>query len=429
MLVSIITSVYNCEKYVSEMIDSILAQTYKDWELIIFDDASADNTWDIISNYQDCRIKKFRNKENQGLTVNLNKALKLAEGKYIARIDGDDIAYPRRLEKQVAFMENNSDVVLSGCWMKSLGLKEYIMQNEVDCEVLKINLLFGPIIFHPSFIMRHTVLNQYHIHYNETLKYAQDYDMQYQFSKYGKIRNLPEILMKYRFHEEQVTTRKIEEQKFFAGITRKRIINDLGLKLTEEECIAWNHFGTFETFSNLDDEIEYIKNIIQKILAVNKTKQVYCENILQHITSARLKNYINSSRMVDQNQNSKNDKYHRMFLMMAQWKRLNKQGICLEVYFKQKNIRSIAIYGMGHAGRALAEELVNSSVTVKYGIDRNIEGAFGIDDMAIVTLEERLEKIDAIVVTVISQYENIKKELEKKIECSFYSLEEIIYSM
>lgn len=431
-MVSVITSVYNCEKYIAEMIDSILKQTYKDWELIIFDDASTDNTWDIILNYQDCRIKKFRNNENQGLTVNLNKALKIATGEYIARIDGDDVAYPRRLEKQVRFMNEHPDLVLLGCWMKSFGSKELIMQKEIDFEVLKINLLFNVIAFHPSFIMRRDVLYKHHIHYNEYLKCAQDYDLEYQLSKHGKIENIPEILMKYRVHEGQVTTSKLEEQKFFAAITRERIISDLGIKLKKEECEAWNHFGTFDTSSNFDEEMEYIKGIIERIIAVNRTKQIYCEKTLKHVMSERLRKYIDSNKASDQNLISKNgewDKYHRLFLMMTQWKRLNKQNVYLETFFKQNNIQNIAIYGMGHAGRALAEELENSSVTVGYGVDRNIEGAFGYDDMKIVTLEDRLEKVDAIVVTVISQYENIKKDLEKKIECSFYSLEEIIYSM
>lgn len=431
-MVSIITSVYNCEKYIAEMINSILAQTYTDWELIIFDDASTDNTWNIVSQFQDSRIKKFKNMENQGLTVNLNQALKIANGEYIARIDGDDVAYPRRLEKQVEFMNEYSDVVLSGCWMKSIGSKEFIMQKAVDCDVLKINLLFNVIVFHPCFIMRRSILKQYDIKYNEQLKCAQDYDMEYQLSRYGKIKNIPEVLMKYRIHDGQVTVKKAEEQKYFASITRNLIINDLGIELTDEERRAWNHFGMFEVDLFSDAEIKYIKGVIDKIITINKTKNVYREKTLRHITSERLRRYIDNNKSINQNkisENAESDKYHRLFLMMTQWKRLNNRSICLDEFFKQKNIQSIAIYGMGHAGRALAEELVDSNIAVKYAMDRNIESAFGTDDIMIAILDDHLEEVDAVVVTAITQYENIKETLEKKIKCPIYSLEEVIYSM
>ena len=431
-MVSIITSVYNCEKYIAEMLDSILEQTYKDWELIVFDDASTDNTWDIFLIYQDQRIKKYRNKKNHGLTVNLNKALNLAKGEYVARIDGDDVAYPRRLEKQVQYMNEHPDVVLSGCWMKRFGSNELILQGAVDWEVLKVSLLFHAIVFHPSFIMRRSILDQDNIKYNEQLKCAQDYDIEYRLSRCGKIENIAEVLMKYRVHDDQVTAKKAEEQKFYANITRNLILSDLGIELVDKERIAWEHFGTFEVAPNFDEEIGYIRGIIEQIIAINKTKKVYQENILQHIISERLKKYIDSNKATNQNligANRECEKYHRLFLMMTQWKRLNQQGICLENFFIQKNAHSIAIYGMGHAGRALAEELEGSSVEVKYGIDGNIKFAFGIEDMEIVTLEDYCEKVDAVVVTVISQYENIKKKLEKKMECAVYSLEDIIFRM
>ena len=104
-LVSIIMSVYNEERYIQESLDSVLSQTLDNFELIIIDDCSTDKTAEMIEGYHDSRIRLYRNKENQGLTKNLNNALRYCRGDYIARMDGDDICLPQRLEKQVQYME------------------------------------------------------------------------------------------------------------------------------------------------------------------------------------------------------------------------------------------------------------------------------------------------------------------------------------
>lgn len=121
MLVSVIASVYNCECYIKEMIDSVINQTMQEWEMILVDDASTDGTWNIISSYDDARIIIRRNNINKGLTYNLNVALSMCKGKYVIRIDGDDIACQDRFEKQVKYMEEHPSVVLSGGWMQAFG--------------------------------------------------------------------------------------------------------------------------------------------------------------------------------------------------------------------------------------------------------------------------------------------------------------------
>ena len=115
--------------------------------------------------------------------------------------------------------------------------------------------------------------------------------------------------------------------------------------------------------------------------------------------------------------------------MMDQWVKVKQENKNLSEYFLKNGYKKIAIYGMGHAGRALAEELVDSNIAVKYAMDRNIESALGTDDIMIAILDDHLEEVDAVVVTAITQYENIKETLEKKIKCPIYSLEEVIYSM
>ena len=122
ILVSIIMSVYNDEKYLNEALDSIFAQTIQNFELIIIDDCSTDDTVKIIESYHDKRIRLMVNDKNEGLTKNLNKALKYVRGKYIARMDGDDRSRPQRFEKQIEFLEENQDLMLISCRTHMLSL-------------------------------------------------------------------------------------------------------------------------------------------------------------------------------------------------------------------------------------------------------------------------------------------------------------------
>ena len=106
-LVSIVMPSYNAEKFVSETIESVLRQTYTNWELIIVDDCSKDNTAEVVANFQDARIRFMRNEKNSGAAVSRNRALREAKGKWIAFLDSDDLWEPEKLEKQIAFMETN----------------------------------------------------------------------------------------------------------------------------------------------------------------------------------------------------------------------------------------------------------------------------------------------------------------------------------
>lgn len=432
MMVSIIASVYNCEEYIADMVESVMFQTYQQWEMIIIDDASTDNTWKILSQYTDTRIKKYQNNENRGMTVNLNKALEIATGKYIIRIDGDDVAYPRRLEKQVMFMEENSDVVLAGCWMRGFGSRNIFLQRIEGAEELRIHLLFDTAVFHPTFIIRKSILDQYLIRYNEEFRYAQDYELEFRLSKYGKLRNIPEILMKYRYHDKQISIEKMLSQQAYANRTRRAVLLELGIALTDEEVGAWQKLSTYRYEAN-EKELYYMENIVKRILDANESKKIYQNKTLTRMLYNRLNIYKNGYDLWKNEKVSTyincDNKYQLMFQMMVQWKRLNQWGIELEKFFIDHNICSIAIYGMGHVGRVLAEELKNSRIQVKYGIDKGAENAVGADGIKIIGLENDMDEVDAIIVTAISGYESIKSMLLEIVKYHVLSLEDIIYSL
>jgi glycosyltransferase involved in cell wall biosynthesis len=215
--VSVIMAVYNSEKFLSEAIESILNQTFKDFEFIIIDDCSSDNSLDIIKNYakQDKRIILIENKKNIGLTKSLNKGLKIAKGKYIARIDADDIALSERLEKQYNFLEKNPGIFLLGTGAYNIdenGNVKSIKKPLTNSDLIKKTLYYKNCIYHPTI----TFSNEGFL-YREKFYYSQDYDFYLRMiSEAKKLTNTPNLLIKYRMAPEAVSFSQRAKQRLFA---------------------------------------------------------------------------------------------------------------------------------------------------------------------------------------------------------------------
>jgi len=176
--ISIIMSVFNGEKHVNSAIKSILNQTFRDFEFIIIDDGSKDNTLKFIKEYAkiDNRIKIIRNLTNIGLTKSLNKAIKLCKGEFIARQDTDDISLPNRLEKQIKFLQNNPDYALCGCDMFRKQNKQQVMIKVFEIDDIRKSLIVENCIAHPTVIIRKIILQKYG-YYDEKFLYSQDYEL------------------------------------------------------------------------------------------------------------------------------------------------------------------------------------------------------------------------------------------------------------
>lgn len=216
--VSVIMPVYNMEKFVGEAMTSILRQTFTDFEFIIVDDASDDATGGIINSCQDSRIVYCKNDRNRGNYYSRNKGFRIAQGKYIAVMDADDIAMPDRLEKEVAYLEASPDVLAvgTGCIFFSNDKPEKIVS--AYSEIL-IGLLLDNCIVHPSLMVRTDVLRQLN-GYDEYFYYSADYDLVCRLALLGKVENLAVPLMRYRWHSSQISVSKKEEQKKFADEIR-----------------------------------------------------------------------------------------------------------------------------------------------------------------------------------------------------------------
>ncbi len=214
--VSVIMSVYNGERFLNDAIDSILCQTFSDFEFVIVDDKSIDNTNNILREYskKDERIKIIKNSENIGLTKSLNKAIKQSKGTYIARIDADDISEPKRLEKQVRFMDDSSGVVLCGSlgWIidgKGKKIKEKNLKT--DYSDIKKSLLFNNQFIHSSLFIRKDILDEEGL-YNENFKKSQDYELVLRLASKYKIVNLPDRLIRWRMNYNSLSWSDKEQE-------------------------------------------------------------------------------------------------------------------------------------------------------------------------------------------------------------------------
>jgi glycosyltransferase involved in cell wall biosynthesis len=230
-LISVLLSVYNSEKYLSSAIESILSQSYKNFEFIIIDDASTDSSWNIIKKYaiNDSRIIAIKNKVNLGGCNTLNKGLKLCNGKYIARLDNDDWAYPDRLQKQFDFMEKHHDVGILGGGMEIINEGGNVIGKRLyrftDSEIRRNIFLSSPFA-HPLVMIRKSVIDLVGP-YNSAYAPADDYELYFRIGKISKFANLDDILLQYRVVPNSMTYRFTKKMELATIKVRNLYINDV----------------------------------------------------------------------------------------------------------------------------------------------------------------------------------------------------------
>lgn len=198
--VTVFMPVYNASSFLKISIDSVLNQTLQEFEFLVIDDGSTDNSCQIIKEYNDPRIRLIEKEHNYIETINMG--FDLAKGKYLARMDADDKMLERRLEVQVEFMESNPDITVCG----SSILDNQFQVFTSDQDIVGRMILKNPII-HPSAIMRLSDIRKYNLKYKEEYIYAEDYEFWTSVAKIGKLSNITEPLMYYRSHRNSVSSR------------------------------------------------------------------------------------------------------------------------------------------------------------------------------------------------------------------------------
>lgn len=219
--VSVVMSVYNGQKYLKESIESILNQTYKDFEFVIINDGSNDNSKKIIESFSNKRIMLI-SRENKGLIFSLNQAIGVAKGQYLARMDADDISDPTRFQKQVEFMDAHPDVALCGTWAKIINQAGHVVGQyktpTASTQIRRAILFHNPFI-HPTVMFRRSIINEIG-NYNPHFKNIEDYELWTRIVYKYNTANIGEFLISYRTTKESITQSKKTQMRLKGILVR-----------------------------------------------------------------------------------------------------------------------------------------------------------------------------------------------------------------
>lgn len=283
-LVSVIMPAYNAEKYIEESILSIINQTYQNWELIIINDGSTDQTAQIIQQFvqKDSRLRLSDNGTNKGLIVTRNIGLECAKGKYIANLDSDDIANSDRLEKQVAFLEKNLDYVLLGSaciHIDDKGKKIASVERNIPNEHLITLLLFSNYFINSSIMVRAVVAKE--IGYANETPLAEDYNFFVSLSEKGKLGNLNSPLVKYRIHEGNISKERETELDSIRSEIQLKQIQKMGLLPSTREMRIHSSLVEGNSIQMGFDLIE-TESWLLKLVEKNQKERKYPDELFKY---------------------------------------------------------------------------------------------------------------------------------------------------
>ncbi|MBL4707510.1 MAG: glycosyltransferase [Flavobacteriales bacterium] len=296
-LVSVIMPAYNAEKYISESILSIINQTYRNWELIIINDGSTDQTSQIIKEFlkKDKRLRLSDNETNKGLVFTRNKGLECARGKYIANLDSDDIASSDRLEKQVTFLERNLEYVLLGSaciHINEKGKKIASVKRNIPNEHLKALLLFSNYFINSSVMMRADQAKT--LRYMEGFAPAEDYQFFSQLCQLGHIGNLNDKLVEYRIHDQNISSIKRLEQLSAIKKIQERALQALTVIPTSKELDDHSNLVHGPTKAN-ENDLQVTEDWLLNLVSVNQKSMTYSEDIFNYYCGFFFRRYCQGS--------------------------------------------------------------------------------------------------------------------------------------
>lgn len=266
--VSVIMPAYNAALYIEEAIDSVISQSFSNWELIIINDGSTDTTADIIAKKtkEDSRIKCF-NQQNKRQSKARNLGISRAVGTYIAFLDADDSVFPDRFSKQVAFLESNNEIILCGSWFKLIN-SDRVIQLPEKHEDVKLALLQGNCFANSSVMVRKRILDELPLIFDNSKEPAEDYDLWSRLIFKGKLHNIQEVLLSYRTHANQLSNKQNRIQKQSAFETKRNLFNLLELDLLQEEQIVLDKINKDGVGLDFTD-IAVFKTLQIKLLSSN----------------------------------------------------------------------------------------------------------------------------------------------------------------
>lgn len=256
--ISVLMPVYNGERFLRVAIDSILSQSFTLFEFILLNDGSTDESENIILSYKDERIVYVKNERNLGLIATLNNGIELCNGKYIARMDADDISLPDRFKRQFEFMESNSTCAVLGTnYINFFDSFEVNLFGPETNDEIKTHLLFSCCVCHPSVFIRKESLKKLDVYYNKDYKHVEDYELWTRLIANSTIYNLQVPLLKYRHHTAQVSNTNRIEQINTSNKLRANYLTRSGFSYSNEQLETHNLIGSNAKLTN--------KNQLQRV--------------------------------------------------------------------------------------------------------------------------------------------------------------------
>jgi glycosyltransferase involved in cell wall biosynthesis len=302
-LLTVLMSVKNGESYLREAVESILNQTYKDFEFLIIDNASIDCSCDIVRSFNDSRIRLIELEQDIGQVRALNKGLDMIKTRYVARMYSDDISMPERFEKQLKFMENNPGVGV--CGTNTIAFDEnrsYKWNKPRGANYVKARLLLGCCLAHPSVIIRKVLLDKFNLRYDEKIGFSEDWELWIRASYYFAIDNIPRYLLKYRIHGESVSLKNIDARKKTDEILIQKALKPLGLN-DHPDSLIHKEIAFATTFNSKNRDIDFIERVqkwIILLIKTNKKSGTYDEKSLKKALKKRFFQVLNLNTQLKQ---------------------------------------------------------------------------------------------------------------------------------
>lgn len=278
--ISVVMPVYNSAEYLSASLDSILKQTFSDFELIVVDDGSTDDSIKILQTCRDPRVRVLANSRNLGIPQTLNRGLDASCGVYVARMDADDISFPQRFERQVVHMDTHPEIGLLGTAVQHIGAwsgcRDERLVRPGPCAAY---LLFATPVAHPTVMIRRSFLTSNHLRYHESFKSAQDYELWTRISEVSGVANLSDVLLSYRMHKKNVTSRYSDETTGRVKQVMTRQLLRMGITPTEDELARhWRIANSHRVHSQ--NELVLCLQWLERIQAANASRCIVSERDL-----------------------------------------------------------------------------------------------------------------------------------------------------
>ncbi|MFK8037018.1 MAG: glycosyltransferase family 2 protein [Crocinitomicaceae bacterium] len=285
--ISVIIPLYNAEKFITDTLKSILQQSFTDFEVIVVNDGSTDNSIEKVKEFKDSRIIIIEKKENSGIVDTLNIGIKAAKGDFIARMDADDIAYNNRFKVQYEYLKNNPNIAVVGSFQDNFGIENKLVKLYQTNALIKTGLVFNNQICHPSVMINRDLVQKEDLVYKREFQLAEDWVLWFDLSTKGyKMHNLPTPLIKYRIEGQNTTAKHRNDEKARHYKVYKYILNQLSIQPNNETLdLHWamaranvsqidlNKLKPY--FKVIEEALKnggYEKNAITKILRAKKEK-------------------------------------------------------------------------------------------------------------------------------------------------------------